>query len=446
MTSIIANLSTNLTGSITIAGDKSISHRSIILGALSIGETTVDGLLESQDILATISAMQAFGAEIEKKADKKWHINGLGVGGLDEPEKVLDLGNSGTGVRLILGVAAGNPITSFFSGDESLSRRPMARVLKPLEMMGASFTSRTGGLLPLSCTGPQTLQPIDYSLPVASAQVKSAILLAGLNTPGKTIVREPTPTRDHTERMLKQFGSEISIETGEGSQNIITLKGESELTGQDIVVPGDPSSAAFPMVAGILTEDSRVEIKNVGINPLRFGLFEILNEMGAKTELIQKHDGVGEPIADIVVETSKLKGVTVPASIAPRMIDEYPILAVAAACASGTTRMFGLQELRVKESDRLAAMANGLKACGITVEETSDSLTVHGTGGQIEGGARIQTQLDHRIAMSFLTLGLKAKNPIIIDNGTTINTSFPGFVETMKSLGANLNFSDKGKD
>ena len=446
MTSIIANLSTNLTGSITIAGDKSISHRSIILGALSIGETTVDGLLESQDILATISAMQAFGAEIEKKADKKWHINGLGVGGLDEPEKVLDLGNSGTGVRLILGVAAGNPITSFFSGDESLSRRPMARVLKPLEMMGASFTSRTGGLLPLSCTGPQTLQPIDYSLPVASAQVKSAILLAGLNTPGKTIVREPTPTRDHTERMLKQFGSEISIETDDESQNIITLKGESELTGQDIVVPGDPSSAAFPMVAGILAEDSRIEIKNVGINPLRFGLFEILNEMGAKTELIQKHDGVGEPIADIVVETSKLKGVTVPASIAPRMIDEYPILAVAAACASGTTRMFGLQELRVKESDRLAAMANGLKACGVTVEETSDSLTVHGTGGQIEGGARIQTQLDHRIAMSFLTLGLKAKNPIIIDNGTTINTSFPGFVETMKSLGANLNFSDKGKD
>jgi len=441
--SITASLSTNLTGSIKIAGDKSISHRSIILGALSIGETTVDGLLESQDILATISAMQAFGVEIEKKADNKWHINGLGVGGLDEPKKVLDLGNSGTGVRLLLGVAAGNPITSFFIGDESLSRRPMARVLKPLEMMGASFTSRMGGLLPISCTGPQTLQPIDYSLPVASAQVKSAILLAGLNTPGKTIVREPTPTRDHTERMLKQFGSEISIETDDESQNIITLKGESELTGQDIVVPGDPSSAAFPMVAGILAEDSRIEIKNVGINPLRFGLFEILNEMGAKTELIQKHDGVGEPIADIVVKTSKLKGVTVPASIAPRMIDEYPILAVAAACASGTTRMFGLQELRVKESDRLAAMANGLKACGVTVEETSDSLTVHGSGGQIEGGARIQTQLDHRIAMSFLTLGLKAKNPISIDNGTTINTSFPGFVETMKSLGANLNFSDR---
>ena len=443
MASITASLSTNLTGSIKIAGDKSISHRSIILGALSIGETTVDGLLESQDILATISAMQAFGVEIEKKADNKWHINGLGVGGLDEPKKVLDLGNSGTGVRLLLGVAAGNPITSFFIGDESLSRRPMARVLKPLEMMGASFTSRMGGLLPISCTGPQTLQPIDYSLPVASAQVKSAILLAGLNTPGKTIVREPTPTRDHTERMLKQFGSEISIETDDESQNIITLKGESELTGQDIVVPGDPSSAAFPMVAGILAEDSRIEIKNVGINPLRFGLFEILNEMGAKTELIQKHDGVGEPIADIVVKTSKLKGVTVPASIAPRMIDEYPILAVAAACASGTTRMFGLQELRVKESDRLAAMANGLKACGVTVEETSDSLTVHGSGGQIEGGARIQTQLDHRIAMSFLTLGLKAKNPISIDNGTTINTSFPGFVETMKSLGANLNFSDR---
>ena len=312
----------------------------------------MEGLLESQDILATISAMQAFGAEIEKKADNKWHINGLGVGGLDEPKKVLDLGNSGTGVRLLLGVAASNPITSFFSGDKSLSRRPMARVLKPLEMMGASFVSRSGGLLPLAGNGPQTLQPIDYSLPVASAQVKSAILLAGLNTPGKTIVREPTPTRDHTERMLKQFGSEITIENDEQSQNIITLEGENELTGQDILVPGDPSSAAFPMVAGILAEDSRIEIKNVGINPLRFGLFEILNEMGAKTELIQKHDGVGEPTADIVVKASKLKGVTVPASIAPRMIDEYPILAVAAACASGTTRMLGLQELRVKESDR----------------------------------------------------------------------------------------------
>ena len=446
MASIKANLSTNLTGSIKIAGDKSISHRSIILGALGIGETTVDGLLESQDILATISAMQDFGAEIEKKADNRWHIYGLGVGGLDEPKQILDLGNSGTGVRLLLGVAASNPITSFFSGDESLSRRPMARVLKPLEMMGASFISRPGGLLPLACSGPRTLHPIDYSLPVASAQVKSAILLAGLNTPGKTIVRESAPTRDHTERMLKQFGSEISIETDEESQNIITLEGESELKGQDIFVPGDPSSAAFPMVAGILTEGSRVEIKNVGINPLRFGLFEILNEMGAKTKVLQKYDGVGEPIADIVVETSELKGVTVPASIAPRMIDEYPILAVAAACASGTTRMLGLQELRVKESDRLAAMASGLQACGVKVEETSDSLTVHGTGGQINGGALIQTQLDHRIAMSFLTLGLNAKHPIIIDDGTTINTSFPGFVAIMKSLGANLDFGDKGKD
>ncbi len=446
MANITANRSTNLNGSIRIAGDKSISHRSIILGALSIGETTVGGLLESQDILATISAMQAFGAEIKKTTDNKWHINGLGVGGLDEPKKVLDLGNSGTGVRLLLGVAASNPITSFFSGDKSLSRRPMARVLKPLEMMGASFISRSGGLLPLACTGPQTLQPIDYSLPVASAQVKSAILLAGLNTPGKTIVREPTPTRDHTERMLKQFGSEISIETDDKAQNIITLEGEKELTGQDILVPGDPSSAAFAMVAGILTEDSRVEIKNVGINPLRFGLFEILNEMGAKTELIQKHDGLGEPIADIIVQTSKLKGVTVPASIAPRMIDEYPILAVAAACASGTTRMHGLQELRVKESDRLAAMAIGLKACGIKVEETPDSLTVHGTGGQVEGGALIQTQLDHRIAMSFLILGLNAKDPIIIDDGTTINTSFPCFVETMASLGAKLKLSNTRKD
>ena len=318
----------------------------------------------------------------------------------------------------------------------------MARVLKPLEMMGARFTlDGRSSSVSVQRTSDSTAHRLLTSGGFGSSKISN--LASWSQHPGKTIVREPTPTRDHTERMLKQFGSEITIENDEQSQNIITLKGEKELTGQDILVPGDPSSAAFPMVAGILAEDSRIEIKNVGINPLRFGLFEILNEMGAKTELIQKHNGVGEPIADIVVETSKLKGVTVPASIAPRMIDEYPILAVAAACASGTTRMLGLQELRVKESDRLAAMAIGLKACGVTVEETSDSLTVHGTGGQIDGGARIQTQLDHRIAMSFLILGLKAKDPIIIDDGTTINTSFPGFVETMKSLGANLNFGQR---
>ena len=446
MANIIANHSNNLTGSINIAGDKSISHRSIILGALSIGETTVEGLLESQDILATVSAMRAFGAEIEKKADGKWHIHGLGVGGLDEPDRVLDLGNSGTGVRLLLGVAASNPITAFFSGDESLSRRPMARVLNPLEMMGANFVARSGDLLPLVCKGPQTLKPIEYTLPVASAQVKSAILLAGLNAPGKTIIREPIPTRDHTERMLKQFGANIIVEANDKFEKTITLKGEIELMGQNIVVPGDPSSASFPLVAAILTQGSRIEIKNVGINPLRFGLFEILNEMGAKTELVKKYDGVGEPIADIKVESSELKGVTVPASIAPRMIDEYPILAVAAAFASGKTTMLGLQELRVKESDRLSAMADGLKSCGVKVEESSDTLTVHGTGGDIKGGTLIRTELDHRIAMSFLIMGLATRNPITIDNGATIDTSFPDFFEIMKSLGANLSLSDKTKD
>ena len=446
MANIIANHSNNLTGSINIAGDKSISHRSIILGALSIGETTVEGLLESQDILATVSAMRAFGAEIEKKAEDKWYIHGLGVGGLDEPDRVLDLGNSGTGVRLLLGVAASNPITAFFSGDESLSRRPMARVLNPLEMMGANFVARSGDLLPLVCKGPQTLKPIEYTLPVASAQVKSAILLAGLNAPGKTIIREPSPTRDHTERMLKQFGANIIVEANDKFEKTITLTGEIELTGQNIVVPGDPSSASFPLVAAILTQGSRIEIKNVGINPLRFGLFEILNEMGAKTELVKKYDGVGEPIADIKVESSELKGVTVPASIAPRMIDEYPILAVAAAFASGKTTMLGLQELRVKESDRLSAIANGLKSCGVKVEESSDTLTVHGTGGDIKGGTLIRTELDHRIAMSFLIMGLATRNPITIDNGATIDTSFPDFFEIMKSLGANLSLSDKTKD
>ena len=291
----------------------------------------------------------------------------------------------------------------------------------------------------------KTLKPIEYTLPVASAQVKSAILLAGLNAPGKTIIREPTPTRDHTERMLKQFGANIIVEANDKFEKTITLKGEIELMGQNIVVPGDPSSASFPLVAAILTQGSRIEIKNVGINPLRFGLFEILNEMGAKTELIKKYDGVGEPIADIKVESSELKGVTVPASIAPRMIDEYPILAVAAAFASGKTTMLGLQELRVKESDRLSAMADGLKSCGVKVEESSDTLTVHGTGGDIKGGTLIRTELDHRIAMSFLIMGLATRNPITIDNGATIDTSFPDFFEIMKSLGANLSLSDETK-
>ena len=444
MANIIANHSNNLTGSINIAGDKSISHRSIILGALSIGET-VEGLLESQDILATVSAMRAFGAEIEKKAADKWHIHGLGVGGLDEPDRVLDLGNSGTGVRLLLGVAASNPITAFFSGDESLSRRPMARVLNPLEMMGANFVARSGDLLPLVCKGPQTLKPIEYTLPVASAQVKSAILLAGLNAPGKTIIREPSPTRDHTERMLKQFGANIIVEANDKFEKTITLKGEIELMGQNIVVPGDPSSASFPLVAAILTQGSRIEIKNVGINPLRFGLFEILNEMGAKTELIKKYNGVGEPIADIKVESSELKGVTVPASIAPRMIDEYPILCSCQLCFREDDNAWATRASR-KESDRLSAMADGLKSCGVKVEESSDTLTVHGTGGDIKGGTLIRTELDHRIAMSFLIMGLATRNPITIDNGATIDTSFPDFFEIMKSLGANLSLSDKTKD
>jgi 3-phosphoshikimate 1-carboxyvinyltransferase len=438
MTKLIANKSSSLHGTLTVPGDKSISHRSIILGGLAIGETIVNGLLESEDVLHTISAMRGFGAIVTKKSKSEWSIYGRGINGLDEPDHALYLGNSGTGVRLLMGLAASNPINTFFIGDESLSRRPMKRVSIPLEMMGAKFVSRDEGCLPLACSGPRNLSPIQYKLPIPSAQVKSAILLAALGAAGKTTILEPEPTRNHTELMLKQFGATVKVKEPNGGGREITITGQPELTGQKIIVPADPSSAAFPTVATLITKNSEINLINVCTNPLRFGLFEMLSKMGAKIEYTHKDTDGNEPIADIKIKSSELVGIDVPAKIAPRMIDEYPILAIAAAFAEGKTTMNGLNELRVKESDRLTAISSGLQACGVIVEETDDSLTVYGKGGFVEGGALIKANMDHRIAMAFLVLGMGSNKPVEIDNASTIDTSFPAFYESMSVLGANL--------
>ena len=438
MAALTSSKSFGLKGRILVPGDKSISHRALILGGLAVGETVVDGLLEGEDVLCTAAAMRAFGAELHRDQSGTWRVHGRGVGGLDEPNQVLDLGNSGTGARLLMGAAAGNPITTFFTGDGSLVDRPMARVIEPLERMGVRFVARAGGRLPLACLGPETLLPIEYTLPVASAQVKSAILLAGLAAPGETTVIEPHATRDHTETMLRQFGATVRVEALDDGGQAITLVGEPELTGQRVWVPADPSSAAFPTVAALITEGAQIQLAGVGINPLRFGLYEVLAEMGADIQVDQLDDGGGEPLADLTVRFSKMRGVNVPTSIAPRMIDEYPVLAVAAAFAEGTTVMHGLAELRVKESDRLDATARGLAACGVEVEENEDRLVVHGTAGRVPGGGTIAANMDHRIAMAFLVLGLGADAPVCIDDGATIETSFPGFSGLMRSLGANI--------
>ena len=438
VTVLTARKSVHLKGRVRVPGDKSISHRALIMGGLAVGETVVEGLLEGEDVLCTAAAMRAFGAEVTRGADGLWRIHGRGVGGLDEPDRVLDLGNSGTGVRLLMGVATGNPVTTFFTGDASLSGRPMARVSIPLEQMGARFVARDGGRLPLACIGPRTLLPIDYTLPVASAQVKSAILLAGLAAPGETTVTEPKPTRDHTETMFRQFGATVRVEDRDDGGRIITVVGEPELTGQRVRVPADPSSAAFPAVAALITAGSELQLTGVGTNPLRFGLYEILAAMQADIDITKLGDGGGEPLADLTIRSSVLRGIEVPPEIAPRMIDEYPVLAVAAAFAHGTTVMNGLAELRVKESDRLGATARGLAACGVDIEESEDRLVVHGTGGKVKGGAMIAANLDHRIAMAFLVLGLGAENPVSIDDGTTIETSFPDFTGLMRDVGANL--------
>ena len=438
MTALISRPARPLTGAAAVPGDKSISHRALILGALAVGETRIAGLLASADVFATVAAVKALGAQAEQGENGDWRVYGCGVGGLAEPQGVLDMGNSGTAARLLIGVVATHPLTVTFAGDKSLSVRPMERVMTPLRQMGAQFTTRSGGCLPITITGAPSPVPIVYELPVASAQIKSAVLLAGLNTPGRTTVIEPQPTRDHTERMLGHFDAEVVIMEKPGAPGAkeITLTGQPELTGAEVRVPGDISSAAFPLVAALLVPDSKVTLTGVGVNPLRSGLIETLREMGAAISIDNPRNEGGEPVADLTVVTSGLKGVTVSGARAPRMIDEYPILAVAAAYAQGVTRLEGLAELRVKESDRLDAIVRGLTAAGVEVEASDDALTVKGGGGPPPGGARIEARLDHRIAMAFLVLGMVAEAPVEIDDATTIDTSFPGFADLMNGLGA----------
>ncbi|SDH11998.1 3-phosphoshikimate 1-carboxyvinyltransferase [Roseospirillum parvum] len=439
--SLVARRGGRLAGSIAVPGDKSISHRALMLGALAVGETRVSGLLEGEDVLRTAAAMRALGASVARAETAEgplWTLHGRGVGGLREPDEVLDMGNAGTGARLLMGLLATHPLFAVLTGDASLRRRPMARVTEPLGRFGATFHGRAGGRLPIAVLGTGQALPVRYRLPVASAQVKSALLLAGLNTAGTTTVIEPVPTRDHSERMLTHFGAHLDAVSDDDGAPGIALAGQPELVGADVVVPGDPSSAAFPLVAGLLVPDSRLTVRGVGLNPRRTGLLATLAEMGADLEATNQRTEGGEPVADLTVTHGPLKGIDVPADRAPDMIDEYPILAVAAAGAEGTTRMRGLGELRVKESDRLGGTARGLAACGVAVEIEGDDLIVHGSGRPPAGGATIAVELDHRMAMAFLVLGLIADSPVAIDDGRAIDTSFPGFVDLMTGLGATI--------
>ena len=425
-----------LHGTVTVPGDKSISHRSLMLGALAVGETVITGLLEGEDVLATAAAMQAMGADIARGDDGVWRVHGVGVGGLLQPRVALDMGNSGTSTRLLMGLIASHPITATFVGDASLSRRPMGRVIDPLALMGASFTASPGGRLPLTMVGLCPAVALRYTLPVASAQVKSAVLLAGLNTPGDTVVIEPIATRDHSERMLVGFGATLTVEPSPEGR-IITLSGEAELRPQTITVPGDPSSAAFPMVAALIVPGSDVTIANVGMNPTRAGLVKVLQAMGGDILVLNPRDVGGEPVADLRVRHSTLTGIDLPGDDAASMIDEYPVLFVAAAFAQGRSTLRGLDELRVKESDRIAVMAAGLAACGVPCTELPDGISITGSGGDpVPGGVTVAAHLDHRIAMSFAVLGLNARAAVTIDDQRPIATSFPDFVAMMQTLGA----------
>jgi 3-phosphoshikimate 1-carboxyvinyltransferase len=425
-------------GRARVPGDKSISHRALILGALTVGETTIGGLLEGQDVLHTADAMRALGARVERAGDGTWHVHGVGVGGFTQPGGVLDFGNSGTGCRLAIGAVAGAPVTATFSGDDSLRSRPMQRVLDPLLKMGARVLQvADGGRLPLTLQGAADPIPIVYESPVPSAQLKSAVLLAGLAAPGETTVIEAEATRDHTERLLKHFGAKITSKVhGEHGRRIV-LQGQPELEPANVLVPADPSSAAFPLVAALIVPGSELVLEAVMTNPLRTGLLTTLREMGANIEALDKRDDGGEEVADLRIRTSTLKGVEVPPERAPSMIDEYPILAVAASFAEGLTRMRGLKELRVKESDRLAATVDMLRANGVVVEIEGDDLIVQGKG-RPAGNGEVKTHMDHRIAMSALVMGLATENPVRIDDSAFIATSFPGFVELMRSIGADL--------
>lgn len=434
---LAARAGSALTGRIRVPGDKSISHRSLMFGAVSLGETRIEGLLEADDVLATGRAMAALGATVTRDGEGAWRVGGLGCGGLLEPEGVLDFGNAGTGSRLTMGLVGGHAIAATFVGDASLSRRPMGRVLNPLREMGVEVIARAGDRLPLTLKGPKTLTPITYRVPMASAQVKSAVLLAGLGAPGVTTVIEAVATRDHTERMLQGFGAALSVEIGAAGERIIRLEGRPELKAQHVVVPGDPSSAAFAVVAGLIVPGSDVTVENVLLNPQRTGLFQTLVEMGADLAIENERLSGGERIGDVHVRASRLKGVVVPPERAPSMIDEYPILAIAAAFAEGPTVMEGLEELRVKESDRLAAVARGLEANGVACVEGEASLVVEGLrAGARVGGGRVATHLDHRIAMAFLVLGMAADAAVTVDDTTMIATSFPSFRGLMERLGA----------
>ncbi|WP_347267127.1 3-phosphoshikimate 1-carboxyvinyltransferase [Paracoccus sp. (in: a-proteobacteria)] len=433
---MIARRSGPLGGTAQVPGDKSISHRALILGALAVGETRISGLLEGQDVLDTAAAMRAFGAQVERLGAGEWRVNGVGVGGFREPGTVIDCGNSGTGVRLIMGAMATTPISATFTGDASLSQRPMGRITDPLELFGCQVTAREGKRLPLTIQGAADPVPVRYRTPVASAQIKSAVLLAGLNAPGETVVIEAEPTRDHTERMLVGFGATIRTEiTAEG--HVITLQGRPELRPQPVAVPRDPSSAAFPVAAALIVPGSEIRVPGVSRNPTRDGLYITLLEMGADIAFENQREEGGEPVADLVVRHGPLKGVTVPAERAASMIDEFPILSVIACFAEGATVMQGVHELRVKESDRIDAMATGLRANGAEVEDTPDTMTVHGRGG-LRGGAVCATHLDHRIAMSFLVAGLASEQPVSVDDGSPIATSFPDFLPLMRGLGARI--------
>ena len=415
-----------LSGRFPVPGDKSISHRALMFGALAVGTTEISGLLEGEDVLRTAAAMRALGAEVEQTGPGAWRVAGRGVGGLVEPADVLDMGNSGTAARLLCGLLAGHPIFAVMTGDASLRKRPMKRVTEPLAATGASFWTRDGGRLPLAVRGAAEALPLDYTLPVASAQVKSACLLAGLCARGTTRIIEPERTRDHTENMLRHFGATVRVEDlPEG--RLIELEGQPELVAAPILVPGDPSSAAFLLVAALLVPGSRVTVENVGLNPLRTGLFTTLREMGARLTVENARVAGGEPVGDVTAEYGPLRGVEVPPGRAPSMIDEYPVLAVAAAAAAGETRMRGLAELRVKESDRLAATAALLAVNGITARIEGDDLLVQGTEGGIPGGGLVATHMDHRLAMSALVMGLAARAPVSVDDAAFIETSFPGF-------------------
>jgi 3-phosphoshikimate 1-carboxyvinyltransferase len=435
---LTARRSGPLSGEAAVPGDKSISHRALILGALAVGETRIAGLLEAEDVLNTAGAMRALGAEVVRANAGAWHVHGVGVGGWSEPDDGLDFGNSGTGVRLTMGAVATTPITVKFTGDASLRRRPMKRVLEPLSLFGAVWQGQDRGLLPVTLTGARMPVPIEHELETASAQVKSALLLAALNAPGRSTIVERASSRDHTERMLAAFGAAIRTEPLADGAIAIGIEGEVELKPVPIAVPADPSSAAFPLVAALIVPGSEVVLPAVMLNPRRVGLIETLKEMGANIAIRNRRVAGGETVGDLVARFSSLRGVEVPPERAPTMIDEYPALAIAAAFAEGKTAMHGLEELRVKESDRLAGVAAGLRANGVVFQELADALIVEGMGDRVPGGGTVATHMDHRLAMSFLVMGLAARAPVTVDDGAMIATSFPNFRALMRGLGAEI--------